>query len=519
MEHESARARRPLLRRARTGAGVVLSVVALSLIAACTLEPRYRSPALPVPDQWPIPATVGAAAPVTDAGTEDATAGAAGNDGAAGASGAEAPSRTAQAASDIGWRDFFIDAHLQQLIALALANNRDLRVAVLNIERARAAYRIQRGALLPSLQAVGAYTKQSIPAVLTGFGLPLNQSYYSAELAVSAYQLDLFGRVRSLTHAALEQYFAQEETRRSTQLSLIAEIANAYLTLASDRELQRLAQQTLASQQQSFDLTRRRHDTGAASGLDLAQAETTVESARADVEHYGGVVQTDIDALTLLVGSVIPPELLPNDFAGQVAGLAPLPAGMPSAVLLRRPDVLAAEHTLRSQNANIGAARAAFFPTISLTGSYGTASLLLSGLFKAGSTEWTFEPQASLPIFEGGQLLGNLAAAHAQQSIALAQYEKAIQTGFREVADALALSGSLARQHQAQQALVAATARAYDLSQERYQAGRDSFLNVLDSQRSYYAAQQGLIAVRLAEQKNRVSLYTALGGGWREHGP
>jgi len=286
--------------------------------------------------------------------------------------------------------------------------------------------------------------------------------------------------------------------------------------LASDRELQRLAQQTLASQQQSYELTRKRHDSGAASGLDLAQAETTVQSARADLERYGGTVQTDIDALTLLVGSPVDPSLLPQDFGQQVVELAPLPAGLPSGVLLRRPDVLAAEHTLRAQNANIGAARAAFFPTISLTGNYGTASVPLSGLFKSGTNNWSFTPQASLPIFEGGQLLANLSASHTDRSIAVAQYEKAIQTGFREVSDALALSGSLARQHEAQQALVAATQRAYDISQQRYKAGRDSFLNVLDSQRSYYSAQQGLIAVRLAEQNNRVSLYTALGGGWRE---
>ncbi len=506
----------------RRGAGVVrmLSVAALSLLAACTLEPLYRSPPLPVQNQWPIPPTIAATAGAVTVADEGAAVGAERRaDEAAAGSVATATALAPQLASDIGWRDFFTDARLQGLIALALANNRDLRVAVLNIERARAAYRVQRAALLPSLQTVGAVSKESIPAAVTGFGFPINQSYYSATLDLSAFQLDLFGRVQSLTHAALEQYFAQEESRRSAQLSLIAEIANAYLTLASDRELQRLAQQTLASQQQSFDLTRRRHDSGAASGLDLAQAETTVDSARADVEHYGGTVQTDIDALTLLVGAAIPVELLPNDFGAQVVGLTPLPAGLPSAVLLRRPDVLAAEHTLRADNANIGAARAAFFPTISLTGSYGTASAPLSGLFKAGSTDWSFQPQAALPIFEGGQLLGNLAAAHATQSIALAQYEKAIQTGFREVADGLALSGALARQHEAQQALVAATARAYDLSQERYKAGRDSYLNVLDSQRSYYSAQQGLIAVRLAEQNNRVSLYTALGGGWRERSP
>jgi multidrug efflux system outer membrane protein len=500
------------LRRLRTGA--VLG--ALALLSACTLEPRYRAPALPVPASWPIPATVDTSAGAATA-SDAPPAGSAPTD--AGNTSAAPPE-----ASDIGWREFFTDTRLQQLIALALANNRDLRVAVLNVERARSSYRIERAALLPSLQAVGGYTKESIPAAVNAFGFPVQQtyfteSYYSAALAITSYQLDLFGRVRSLTHAALEQYFAQAENRRSAQLSLIAQIANAYLTLASDRELQRLAQQTLASQQQSYELTRKRHDSGAASGLDLAQAETTVQSARADLERYSGTVQTDIDALVLLVGSPVDPSLLPADFGAQVVELAPLPAGLPSGVLLRRPDVLSAEHTLRAQNANIGAARAAFFPTISLTGSYGSASVPLSGLFKVGTTDWSFTPQASLPIFQGGRLLADLSASHTDRAIAVAQYEKAIQTGFREVSDALALSGSLARQHEAQQALVSATARAYDISQQRYKAGRDSFLNVLDSQRSYYTAQQGLIAVRLAEQNNRVSLYTALGGGWRERTP
>jgi multidrug efflux system outer membrane protein len=493
-------------------------IATLAALSACTLEPRYHAPALPVANQWPIPPTVGATAGA--ATTSD------------GAAPANAPPEAAAApatpleASDIGWREFFTDPRLQQLIALALANNRDLRVAVLNIERAQATYRIQRAALMPSIQAFASYTNESIPAAVSGFGvsgpqqaITFKETYYSAGLSLASFQLDLFGRVRSLTHAAVEEYFAQAENRRSAQLSLIAQIANAYLTLASDHELQRLAQQTLASQQQSYELTRKRHDSGAASGLDLAQAETTVQSARADLERYGGTVQTDIDALTLLVGNAIDPSLLPADFGQQVVEVIPLPAGLPSGVLLRRPDVLAAEHTLRAQNANIGAARAAFFPTISLTGSYGAASVPLSGLFKSGTNDWSFTPQATLPIFQGGQLLANLSASHTDRSIALAQYEKAIQTGFKEVSDALALSGSLARQRDAQQALVSATSRAYDISQQRYKAGRDSFLNVLDSQRSYYAAQQGLIAVRLAEQNNRVSLYTALGGGWRERNP
>jgi multidrug efflux system outer membrane protein len=467
----------------------------LCLACACTLEPRYQTPALPVPDQWPIPATTGDS-------TDSAVV-----------------ATPAVAARDIGWRDFFVDANLQRLIAGSLANNRDLRVAVLNIERARAQYRIQRAAELPAINASGSFTREKLPPAETFATTSFTGNVYQAGVGISAYELDLFGRVRSLTHAALEQYLAADAARRSAQLSLIAEVANAYLTLASDRDLQRLAQQTLQSQEASFNLAQHAHDAGTTSGLDLAQAQTTVEQARADVARYGGNVAQDIDALTLLAGTSVDPAWLPQSFDSKTMGLDALPAGLPSDALLRRPDVLEAEHTLRAANGNIGAARAAFFPQITLTGNIGSASLELSDLFKAGTGAWSFVPQVTLPIFHGGQLRGNLEVAHVDQKIALAQYEKAIESGFREVADALALTSTLNRQRTAQEALVAATTRAYDLSQQRYKAGRDSYLTVLDSQRSNYSAQQGLIATRLAEQNNRVSLYEALGGGWREQTP
>ena len=453
------------------------------LIAACSLEPRYRAPPLPVADAWPMP-------PDTLAEGE-------------------------AAAGNVGWRDFFVDARLQSLIAQALANNRDLRVAVLNVAHARALYRIQRAQQLPSVEATGNFTKQKLPSALS-YGAPSSVSqYYEATVGVTAFEIDLFGRVNSLSHAALEQYFALEESRRSAQLSLVAEVAVAYLTLASDRQLQRLAEDTFKSQQDSFALIQKLRETGAASGLDLAQARTTVETARADAAHYDGNVAQDIDALTLLAGSSADPATLPGGLEAEVTGLGAPPAGLASAVLLRRPDVLASEHLLRAANANIGAARAAFFPTITLLGDVGSASAQLSGLFKSGAGTWAFAPQVTVPLFEGGKLKGNLDAAHADQGIALAQYEKAIQSGFREVADALALSSSLVRERQADEALVDATGSAYQLSQQRHKAGRDSYLNVLDSQRSDYAARQRLIAVRLAEQTNRVNLYKALGGGWR----
>jgi multidrug efflux system outer membrane protein len=469
--------------------GALCALTWLCVSCACTLEPRYRAPALPVPDQWPMPAAT-----------------------------TERPGVDV-AVRDIGWLDFFLDTRLQQLIGLALANNRDLRVAVLNIEQARAQYRIQRAALLPSFNASGSFTRETLPASSTyGIATPASGSF-DVGLSITSYEVDLFGRVRSLTHAALEKYVAQEQARRSAQLSLIAEVANAYLTLAADRELEHLALETLESREQSLTLEYKQHETGTVSGLDLAQSQTTVEQARADAARFEGNVAQDIDALTLLVGTPIDPALLPAQFDSKTMGLTPLPAGVPSAVLLRRPDVLEAEHTLRAANADIGAARAAFFPDIVLTANLGSVSNQLSNLFKSGTGTWTFAPLMSLPIFHGGALMGGLDVAHVNEKIALAQYEKAIQSGFRDVADALALTATLNRQRAAQESLVAATSQAYKLSQRRYKVGRDSYLEVLDSQRSDYAARQGLITTRLAEQSNRVTLYKTLGGGWLEQSP
>ncbi|MFI4868564.1 MAG: efflux transporter outer membrane subunit [Steroidobacterales bacterium] len=506
-----------------------LAATVLWALSACTLEPRYRPPQLPVPDQWPIPATIsGSATDNSGAPSSEPAANAGDAGGSAATTAATAtPTATAGAAAmaatvaawDIGWRDFFADARLQQLVAQALANNRDLRVAVLNIQLARAQYRVQRANLLPPINASAAYTKEKLPAVVTGLPYSITESYYQAGVGITSFELDLFGRVRSLTHAALDQYLAQEQARRSAQLSLIAAVADAYLTLASDRELQRLAQDTLKNQEASFALTQKRHAIGAVSGLDLAQAQTTVESARADAARYEGNIAQDIDALVLLVGAPVDARLLPQDFDANTIGLQALPAGLPSAVLLRRPDVLQAEYQLRSASADIGAARAAFFPAISLTGTIGSASPALSSLFHSGTGTWSFVPQATLPLFHGGQLIGNLAVARTERDIAVAQYEKAIQASFREVADALALTPTLERQRRAQESLVDAARRTYELSEQRYKAGTDSYLTLLDAQRSLYGAQQGLIATRLAQQNNRVSLYKALGGGWQEHNP
>ncbi|KGM57745.1 transporter [Lysobacter arseniciresistens ZS79] len=462
-----------------------LALATSLFVAGCaTLVPPVPEARPSVPAEWPLPAETASAATGDVAAPSPVTA-------------------------DIGWRDFFADPRLDEVVALALDNNRDLRVAMLNVERARSMYRVQRADRLPS---VGGTVEM---ARTGGDDRDVSESY-SAEVGIAGFELDLFGRVRNLSEAALEQFLATEEAQRSAQLALIAEVANAWLTLGADRELLAIANETLASHQASFDLNTRRHELGAISGLDLSQLRTRLETARADAARYQGRVAQDINALTLLAGAPIDPALLPERFTPQVSGLAPLPAGLPSEVLLRRPDVLAAEHLLLSANANIGAARAAFFPSITLTAGIGSASSELSGLFDSGTIGWSFMPKLNLPIFQGGRLRAGLGVASADRDIALARYEQAIQAGFREVADALALSRSLADQRTAQEALLDAATRTHELSQARYDAGLDSHLVLLDAQRTLYAAQQAVVATRLAEQANRVTLYKALGGGWTE---
>lgn len=445
-------------------------------ISACgVLEPRLPAAQPELAAEWPLPAT------------------------------ATTPGATA----DIGWRDFFTDPALEALLEQALANNRDMRVAVLNVERARGLYRVQRADRVPTIDATGAMVRE-------GGDNRATTETFDASVGVTGFELDLFGRVRSLSESALQRYFAAEEARRGVQLSLIAEVANAYLTLAADQEQLRLARATLDTREQAHAITVKRHELGAISGLDLSQSLTLVEGARAELARYAGRVAQATNALTLLVGAPPDRALLPVGFVHPVTGLAPLPAELPSEVLLRRPDVRASEHELRAANANIGAARAAFFPSITLTGSIGSASDELSGLFAGGTQVWSFVPQVRLPIFEGGRLRADLQVANAERDIALARYEGAIQQGFREVADALALTATLADQRAALQALVDAARRAEELAQARYAAGRDSFLVRLEAQRTLYVAEQALIATRLAEQTNRVTLYKVLGGGWLE---
>ncbi|MBV5317197.1 MAG: efflux transporter outer membrane subunit, partial [Desulfobulbaceae bacterium] len=404
----------------------------------------------------------------------------------------------------IPWQTFFTDPQLQGLIKLALEQNRNLRIAALNIVRSQAQYQIKRADLVPKLDAISIVNNQAA-----------NDQKYTVALGVSAYELDLFGRVQSLKDQALEQYLATEQASRTVQISLVAEVAATALNLAADRERLRLAQETLKTQQSSLVLIEKRFEFGAASELDLRQAQTQVESARVDVARATTLVAQDENNLNLVVGGQIPADLLPRTLSESLTEVQDIGPGLPSTVLLRRPDILQAENQLKGFNANIGAARAAFFPRIVLISTVGTRSDELYGLFKSGSDVWTFSPQIVLPIFDAGAHSAQLQVAEVDRDIAVAQYEQAIQTGFREVADALALRGTIDEQLTAQRALVKATGTRYLLAQARYDQGIDSYLNVLDAQRSLYSAQQGLIATRLTRLANLVTLYKVLGGGWK----
>lgn len=424
-----------------------------------------------------------------------------------------APSTAQASAATQGWREFISDAKLQKLIALALQNNRDLRVAALNVEKTQAQLQIQQADLLPTIKAGAAESAQRISTGQASATSNALTRTYTANVGFSAYELDFFGKVRSLGDQALQQYLATDEARRSAQISLVAQVAGTYLALAADMQRRDLAAATLQSQMDSLKLNQRRFELGATSRLTVTQAQTTVEAARGDLANYRGRVVQDENALTLLLGSALPTDLLPAPALSSVTALQAVPAGLPSDLLQLRPDILAAEHQLKAANANIGAARAAFFPSITLTSSAGLASNALSGLFKSGSYAWSFLPQISLPIFDSGRNAANLQVAKINRDISVAQYDKAIQTAFREVADALALQGVLDEQLAAQRALVDASAESFKLSDARFQKGADSYLTVLDAQRSLYAAQQNLIGVRLARETNLVTLYKALGGG------
>jgi multidrug efflux system outer membrane protein len=465
----------------------MLATATGALISACTMAPKYRQPASPVQPAY-----------------ESAEATASGE-------------AAAQPAAEIGWKQFFPDAELQDLLARALANNRDLRIATLNVEAARAQYRIQRSLLVPELDAVGTANNQRTPASLSPTGQSALERSYSSGLSVPAFELDLFGRVRSLRKAALEEYFSLEENRTAAQLLLVSEVANAWLTLIADRELLALARDTRDSQHQSFDLTKLRFEAGVSSEIDLHRSETAWREAEVDIAAQTRRVAQDRNALALLVGEPLSATIAAGEHAIDAQTFSKsLPAGLPAELLVRRPDVRAAEHALKAANADIGAARAAFFPSISLTGFYGNASPDLSELFQAGHTSWSFTPQIRLPIFSGGANVASLNLATVRKRIEIARYEQSIQVAFREVADALVARSTFEEQLRAQEALTRATENSYRLADVRYRGGVDSYLGALIAQRDLYTAQRQLIETRLAGATNLVQLYQALGGGWKE---
>jgi len=468
---------------------LTVMTTALMLVAlfGCTMAPRYTKPDAPVPAEWPRGSAYKEDSIKSNGGSY----------------------------ADVSWQEFFSDNKLQKLIFLSLENNRDLRIAALNVEKSQAQYQIQRADLLPTINASGGELAQRIPKSISSTGATMTIHQYNVGLGFSAYELDLFGRIRSLKDEALEQFFATEEAKRSVQISLIAEVASNYLTLAADKEHLKIARETLESQLISYNLIKSRFEAGASSELDLRQAQTSVESARVDTARFITLVAQDENALALVTGSQVPQELLPPDLIS-IPEFKDLRAGLPSEVLQRRPDIIQAEHLLKAANANIGAARAAFFPRITLTTTIGLSSNQLSDLFRGENRAWSFAPQITLPIFDAGRNLANLKVSEVDRKIFLAKYEKTIQTAFREVADALAQRGTIDDQMNAQKSLTDAAAITYHLSDARYNNGVSSYLDVLDSQRSLYNAQQGLVSVRLARLINLVTLYKALGGGLNE---
>lgn len=480
-----------------------VSLVSLAALSACSLAPKYVEPALPVPRSWPV------------------------GDAYLAQNEATLPS--------VSYRDIFRDPRLQQVIEQALVNNRDLRAAAANIAIARAQYRIQRAELLPEIGGSAGYTRRdngtrgvSNTGNGTGTGTGTGNTgtgnagtittsggatnTFSASLGITAFEIDLFGRIRSLTTAAQNRYFGSEATARATRLTLVGDIATAWLTYASDVSLLKIARETAALSARSVALTKLRLDGGIAPRTDLAQAQIVQQTALSDLATQTTAVAQDVNALQLLVGAPVDPALLPASIEEAAPTIAELPAGLNSSILLRRPDVVQAEYELRASNAEIGAARAALFPTISLTALAGLASSSLGNLFTGGAFNYSVAPSASYPIFRAGAGRAGVVQSRAQRDYALATYEKAIQTAFSEVADALARRGTITAQLNAQRALTAASTDNYRLSDARYRGGIDTFLQSLTAQQSLYSSQRSLVTAQLTQASNLVTLYRTLGG-------
>lgn len=456
----------------------IISLSVALALSGCSLMPEYQRPAAPV-----------AAAVVAPNASKTVLAEAA------------APA----------WRSFFRDAALQQLINTALDNNRDLRAAALNVEAFQAQYRIQQAASLPSVGMNASGTRQRTPADLSRTGSATISSQYGVNVGLSAWELDLFGKIRSLENVALEQYLSTVEAQRSVQMALVASVANAWLTLQADRMRVALSQDTLRAYEQSLSLVQQSAKAGMATAMEVAQSRTAVDGARVSLTQYQRQVAQDENALRVLLGQPELPAVAAVDL--ERVQWAELPAGVASSVLLRRPDILQAEHSLQAANANIGAARAAFFPSISLTATAGTSSTQLSGLFDNGSGAWVFQPQINLPLFNAGRLQASLDAAVLQKEQRVAQYEQAIQNAFREVSDGLIARTSYREQLNAQQALLASSQEYQRLAEVRYRTGIDSQLTLLDAQRQLFSARQQWVTTRFAQLSSEVALFRALGGG------
>ncbi len=456
----------------------ILCSILTAVLAGCSFIPTYKRPALPTSAAYPE------------------------------VTGKQVSVNIGQ----LGWRDFFTDPRLQGLISQAIENNRDLRIAIQRVEEARAQYGIQRSELLPSISAGAFYERSRTPSDLSFTGSPLNLSEYAATLNLSTWELDFWGRIRSLKEAALESFFATEEARRAAVVSLVGQVANTYLLECALDERIAIARKTIVDREESYRITSLRYKVGAAPKLDAVQAESLLNQARVDLADLQRQRDLNLNALALLVGA---PVTLPVRLLSQVSPYfaRQIPAGLPSDLLFNRPDVIAAEDQLKAQNANIGAARADFFPSITLTGYLGTASTELKHLFNWSNRVWSYSPGISLPIFTGGRLRANLALSKALRKEAVANYEKTIQTAFREVADALAERRWLAKQVVAQQATLADENERVRLAWLRYQNGAASYLEVLDAQRDQYAAEQALVQERQALLASNVNLYSALGGG------
>jgi len=450
------------------------TLTAALLLAGCSMIPTYERPAAPVAGAFPYPSA-----------TEGTPA------------------------AQLPWESFFADARLRSLITSALANNRDLRIAVLNIAQARAQYDVRKADRYPTV--AGTVSGSRAPSVVTGEQATL----YSATLAISSWEIDFFGRIASLSESALAQYLGTEEGRKAAQITLVASVANTWLNLAADEELLAITRDTLATRQETLRLTRLRFENGVTSEIDFRLAQSLEESSRAVLALTERQRANDINALALLLGQPVPPDFLVGVTTLGVT-LPDVPAGVPSDVLVRRPDVRLAEQQLISANADIGAARAAFFPRISLTAGFGTASSELSGLFKGGAWGYTVAPSLVQPIFDAGRNRANLASAEVSREIAVALYERSIQQAFRDVADALAGRATFDEQVRALGAVVDAESARFRLARLRYESGVASYLDLLDAQRALFTAQTAVVQSRLARLQNQVALYRSLGGGWTD---